>query len=87
MSLGFGPHDFDCPCARCESRRENNRQAWARLSEAERERQLNILADDMEEAMMEMVADGRAEIAGHNEKGHTLFRFTEAESQEPKAEN
>jgi hypothetical protein len=22
MSLGIGPHDFDCPCDRCKSRRQ-----------------------------------------------------------------
>ncbi len=34
-----------------------------------------MLADQMEDAMMEAVGEGRAEIAGHNEQGRALFRF------------
>jgi hypothetical protein len=25
MSFGFGPHDYDCQCARCEARRSRTR--------------------------------------------------------------
>ena len=67
-------HDFDCPCSHCVSRREANRQAWNRLGETERAKQLDVLANQFEEAMMEEVGAGRAEIVGHNDKGRALFR-------------
>ncbi len=77
MAFNFGPHDFDCECARCESRRAANRQAWSALSEIERAKQLDVLADQFEEAMMEEVGAGHAEIVGHNDNGRALFRFIE----------
>jgi hypothetical protein len=76
MSFNFGPHDFDCECARCESRRESNKRAWAALSESERNAALEQLADEFEETMLVEVAEGRAEIVGKSPQGRNLFRFS-----------
>jgi len=79
MSFGVGPHDFDCPCARCHGRREDNKKAWEQLSEFERARQFNLLRQEFEDFALREVAAGRMEIVGKNERGHTLYRSKELE--------
>jgi len=77
LSLNIGPHDFDCTCERCSTRREANKAAWSNLSESDRARNIQLLADELEEFALREVTAGRAEIVGKNDKAHNLYRFKE----------
>ena len=80
VSVDNWSHDFDfyCSCACCESERESNKKAFAKLSKSEQERQIAILADELEQYALDEVAAGRAEIVGKTAEGHNLFRFKDA---------